>query len=90
MSGGGSRLVINSAPVVTSDVPLMYIGYNYSSSKVLVFIADEGGISTEPGYTCLSYFCDNYYNFYFLPIVCPHLLFSYLNAYNAIDNQNRI
>ena len=87
---GGSYIVIKSCPIVPGGAPLMSIGYNYSSSNVLVFIATEEGVSTEPGYTCLYYFYDNYSNFSFWPIVCPHLLVRYLNTYNTIDNHNRM
>ena len=51
-----------SNPRVPGDIILVYIGYKYNSSKVLVFIDTEGGGSIYPGYPYLSHFPDSYYN----------------------------
>ena len=45
---------MKSTPKFPGDIPLMAIGYKYSSRKVLGFIATEGDSSTEPGDPCLS------------------------------------
>ena len=70
--------------------PLLAIGYNYNSSKVLGFIATEGAGSTEPGDPYLSCFPDIYSNVSVHPVVRPHLLGRYFNACNAIDNHDRV
>ena len=57
---------------------------------VLVFIATEGDGSTEPGNPYLSCFPDIYSNVSVRPVFCPHLLGRYFNAYNAIENHNRM
>ena len=46
------------------------------------------GGSTELGDTYLYSSPYMYYNFSFRPVVLPHLLGSYFNAFNAIKNQN--
>ena len=86
----GSYLVMNSTPRVTGSKPLMTILQQYNSSKVLVFITTEGSGNTEPGDPYLSSFPDIYSNVFVRPVVCPHLLVRYSNAYNAIDNHNRM
>ena len=60
------------------------------SIKVLGFVNNEGAVSNEPGDTYLSRFPDNYSNASVCPVVSPHLLGRYVNACNAIDNQNMI
>ena len=87
---GGSYLVLKITPRVPVDRPIMAIGYKYSSRKVLGFIANRGAGSTEPGDPYLSCFPGIYPNVSVLPVVHPHLLVSYFNACNAIDNHNRI
>ena len=86
----GSYLVIKITPRVPVDRPLMAIGYKYNSSKVLGFIATEIYGSTEPGYPYSSCFHDIYSNVSVRPIVYLHLLVMYFNAFNEIDNINRI
>ena len=70
--------------------PLLTTRYKYNYSKVLGFISDEGGGSNELGDPYISCFPDIYSDAYVRPVVCPHLLVSYFNACNAIDNHNRI
>ena len=86
----GSYLVMKSNPRFPGGRPLMTIGYKCKSSKFLVFITDEGGRITEPCYPYLYHFPYMYYNVYVRPVVHPHLLGSYFNACNAIDNHNSI
>ena len=87
---GGSYFVMNSNPRVPSGIPLLDIGYNYNSRKVLGFIATEGYGSTEPGDLHLSPFPDIYSNVSVRPVVFPHLLGRYFNACNALENHNRM
>ena len=87
---GGSYLVLKSNPRFPGETPLLAIGYKYNYRKILVFIATEGAGSTEPGDPYLSSFPDIYSNVSVRPVVCPHLLGRYFNAYNAIDNGNRM
>ena len=87
---GGSYLVLNITPIFPGERPLLAIGYNYNSRKVLGFIATEGARSTEPGDPYLSRFLDIYSNVSVRPFVFPHLLGRYFNACNAIDNHNRM
>ena len=54
---------MKSTPRVPGDRPLMAIGYKYNSRKVLVIIATEGYVSTEPGDPYLFRFPDSYYNY---------------------------
>ena len=44
----GYHIVTKSTTRVTGDIPLLAIGYKYISQRVLLFIAAEGGGSTEP------------------------------------------
>ena len=81
---GGSYLVMNSTPIFTGSIPLLAIGYKYNSSKVLGFIAFEWAGNTGPVDTCLSCFPEIYSNVSVLPVVCPHFLGMYFNAFNAI------
>ena len=67
---------------------ILSIGYKYNSSKVLGFIATEGGRSTESGNPYLSCFSYIHYTVSVSLVVCPHLLGRYLNVCNAIDNHN--
>ena len=79
---------MKSTPRVPSGRTLLAIGHKYNFMKVLGFISDGGGGSTEPGVPYLSRFPDIYSNFSVHPVVCPHLLGRYLNARNKIDNNN--
>ena len=81
---------MKSAPRVLGDKPFMAIVSKCVSKKVLWFIAADGGIITEPGVTYLSCYPENYYIFSILPFFCPHMIFGYFSACNAIDNHNRI
>ena len=87
---GGSYLVMGSTPRVPGGRPLLAIGYKYNSRKVLGFIATEWAGSNEPGNSYLSCFPDIYSNFYVRPVVHPHSLVRYLNAYHAIENKDRM
>ena len=87
---GGSYFVMKSNPRFPVDRPLLAIGYKYNSRKVLGFISTEGAGSTEPGDPYLSCFPDIYSNVSVFRVVCPHFLGRYLNAYNSIDNHNRM
>ena len=87
---GGSYLVLKSTTSFPGESPLLAIGQNYNSRKVIGFIATEGAGSTGPGDPYLSRFPDIYSNVSVRPVVCPHLLGRYFNACNAIDNQNRM
>ena len=79
---GGSYTVINITPRFTDERPLLAIGYKYNYRKFLGFIATEGDVSNEPGDPYLSRLPEIYYNVSVCPVVCPHLLGSYFNAYN--------
>ena len=59
---GGSYHVMKSTPRVPVGIPLLSIGYKYSSKKVLGFIDTKGAGITEPGDPSLSRFSDTYYN----------------------------
>ena len=83
---GGSYLVMKSNARVPGGRPLLRIGYKYNYRKVLLFIANEGAGSTEPGDSYLSCFPDIYSNVSVRPVVCPNFLGRHLNACNAIDN----
>ena len=61
-SPGGQYIVIKRTSSVTGVRPLLAIGYKYNYSEVLLFIATEGAVSTEPGDTYLSCFPDIYFN----------------------------
>ena len=81
---------MESTARVPGERPLLEIGYKYNYRKVLWFIATEGDGSTEPGDTYLSHFPDIYYTVSVQPVVGPHLIGRYFNAYNAIENHNRM
>ena len=85
---GGSCLNMNSNPRVPGGRPLLDIGYKYNYRKVLIFIATEGGGSTEPGDPYLSRLPDIYSRVSVRPVVCTHLLGRYSNSCNSIDNHN--
>ena len=57
---------MNSTPIVTGFRPRMSIGYKNNSWKVLGFIATEGDVSTDPGYT---------YSYFFLVIILMFLFY---------------
>ena len=82
---GGSYLVLKSTPRFPGERPLLAIGHKYNSRKVLGFIATEGAGSTEPGDTYLYRFPVIYSNVSVCPVVCPHLLGRYCNAFNALQ-----
>ena len=65
---------------------LTAIRYKCISQKVLVFIDTEGGGSTETGITYLYRYYDNYYNFIFFPVICPHVTGRYFSSCNVIYN----
>ena len=87
---GGSYLFMEINTRVPGVRPLITIVYKYNSRKVLGFIANDEAGSNEPGDHYLSNLPDIYSNVSFIPIVCTHFIGSYLNACNAIDNNNRI
>ena len=87
---GGSYLVLKSTQRFPGETPLLAIGYKYISRKVLGFISTRGAVSTEPGDPYLSRFPDIYSNISVNPVVRPHLLGKHFNAYNSIDNHNRM
>ena len=62
----------------------MAIGYTYNCRKFLDFIANEGSVSTEPGYPYLSCFFDIYSNVSVRHIFRPQFLGRYLNDFNAM------
>ena len=80
----GSYLVMKSTPRVPGEIPLLYIGYNYNSRKVLGFIATEESGSTKPVDPYLYRFPDIYSNVSVRPVFCPHVIGGYSNACNAI------
>ena len=87
---GGSYLVLKSTPIFPRERPILDIGCKYNSRKVLGFIVTEGAGSTEPGDPYLSRFPDIYSNVSVRLVVRPHLIDKYLNAYNTIENHNRM
>ena len=74
---GGYRLAMKSTPRVPDDRPLMVIGYKYNSRKVLEFLATEGAGSNDRIVSILLF-------------VHPHMLCRHFNAFNKIDNNNRM
>ena len=87
---GGSYIVMKSNPRVPGGRPLLDIGYKYISRKVLGFISTDGAGSTEPGDPYLSCFPEIYSNVSVSPVVRPHFPVKYFNAYNEIENHNRM
>ena len=87
---GGSYLVMKSNPRVPGGRQIMAIEQKYNYRKVIGFIATEGSGSTELGDPYLSNFPEMYSNVYVRPVIRPHLIVRYLNACNAIYNQNRM
>ena len=87
---GGSYLVMKSTLIVTGGRPLIYIGYEYNSRKVLCFIATEGAGSTEPGDPYLYNSPGIYSNVSVPPVVRPHLICRNFNVCNTIDNNKRM
>ena len=81
----GSYIVLNITPRFPGERPLLAIGYEYNSRKVLGFIDTEGVGSTEPGDPYLSHLPDIYSNVSVSPVIRPHLIGRYFNACNAID-----
>ena len=87
---GGSYLVIKITPIFPVYSSLVSIGYKNNSRKVLVFISTGGSGSTEPCYIYLYHFPYIYSGASFHPVVYTHFLVRYLNAFNSIDNHNRM
>ena len=85
---GGSYVVMKSNPRVIGDRPLISIGYKYNCMKVLVFIATERNVGTEPGDPCLSRFPVMYSNVYVLSVFFPRFLGNNFDACNVIYNHN--
>ena len=85
---GGSYLVMEITKLVTSDKPLIDIGYQYNYRKFPGFIATEGAGSTEPGDPYLSCFSDIYSNVSVRPVSHTYFLGGNFNACNSIDNHN--
>ena len=54
---------------VSGDIPIMVIGCNYNSRKVVRFISTEGAVNNEPFNTHLSRFPVTYSNFSILPVI---------------------
>ena len=79
---GGSYIVMNSNPIFPGGRPLMAIGYNYNSRKVLGSIATEGAGSTEPGDPYSSCFPDIYSNVDVRLVGSLHLIGRYFNDCN--------
>ena len=61
----GSYPIMRISLRVPGDKPLIVIGYNYISQKVLGLIYIEGSRSTEPGVTYLSFYPENFLLFPF-------------------------
>ena len=81
---------MKSTPRVPGDRPVMAIKYRDNSRKLLAFISNEGGGSTEAGYPYLYCYPDNYSNIFVCPVARPNLIDRYFNPFNAIDNHNRM
>ena len=79
---------MKSTPIFSDEIPQLPIGQKYNYRRVLEFISTEGAGSTEPGDPYLSSFPNTYSNVSVCPVILPNLLGRYLNACNAIDNQN--
>ena len=75
-------------PIFPGHRPIMAIIYKYRSQKVPGFIAMEGVQSTVPGVPYLSSYPGNYSNVSIHPIICPHIIYRHLIAFNAIYNFN--
>ena len=65
---------MKSTPRAPGERPLLTIWYEYNYRKVLGFISNEGGGSTEPGYPYLSRLPDIYSNVSVRPVFCTHLI----------------
>ena len=65
---GEYHIIMNISQIVSGGILPMYIGYNYISQKVLVFIAIEGAGSTELSFPYLSCLPDNYSYICFFPL----------------------
>ena len=85
---GGSYIFMKSNPRVIGDRPLLSIGYKYNCMKVLVSIATERTLGTEPGDPCLSRFPVMYSNVYVLSVFFPQFLGNNFDACNVIYNHN--
>ena len=81
---GGSHIFMNGDSIVPGYMPLISIGYNHRSQKILGFIDAEGSRITEPGVAYLYCYPDNYYNFSIRPVFSPYVIGGYFNSYNVI------
>ena len=67
----GSHIIMNIAPRVPCEIPLIETGYKYRSQKVLGSIATELYRSNEPDVAYLSCFPDKYTNVSICLVVNP-------------------
>ena len=81
---------MKSDPIFPYYRTVVAIGYKYRSQKVLCFIFIEGGGSTVPDVSYLSFYPGNYCNFSISPNISPHMIGSYFIAYNEIGIKNRM
>ena len=72
--------VMKSHPKVYGYRPLVAIEYKYNSGKVIEFIYNEGGVSTETCVPYLSHFLYSYSNVSICPVFQPHVIGIYLNV----------
>ena len=70
---------MNSTSRIPGGIPLLSIGYNYNSRKLLGYIATKGYESTEPVDPYLYRFPDIYSNVFVCPVACLRLLGSNIN-----------
>ena len=83
----GSHLVLES---VKNGKKLYAIGYKYCTTKVLTFIATPGSGTTLPGKEYEAHWSDRHGNLHARKIDRPHVVSSFFEHSNCVDNHNRI
>ena len=79
---GGPYLVLSNNLIVPVGRPIIYIGYNYNSQKVIYFIVTDNTGITQTGITYLSKYSDQFTNIYICPVSSPLVMYKFFGSVN--------
>ena len=85
----GSYIVFNINYMVLGKRPLLAIGCNYNSRKVLSFFAKAGSLITMLGIPYLLNYPEQFYNDSILSLARPLLMSKFFGSVNDVELHNK-
>ena len=75
--------------MVPGDRPLIAIGYNYNTQKIISFIVTDNIGITKEGLTYLSKLPEQFSNVSICPIDFPLVIYKFSGSINEVDSHNK-